>query len=340
MLKRWIFLFAILPAAALAAPPENPSASAVTSKAPPPAAANAVPPPPSAVTPGTPRSTGRQHGCGQNYPEAAVKAGIEGTTTLSFVVTAQGAVTRVTVAKSSGNADLDDAAIACASTWTYKPATQNDVPVETPWQATVQWSLHDDAAAYRLTPLCTRYHPLTEQMLPKIGSVTMLILRLMPDGNVTQAKILGSSGDAGLDDAALRCVNAQHIDLAGLAAPPPDGLLLPVSIDWPAQFHSSEPVAPPFPAGFIRPSAVGWHGPCAKGLQYVPRPENIGPTIVSLTITNEGEVENAAVQHTSGSDGLDRGALSCVAKWHYRPATINGSPRAIQWVAKVDWHER
>jgi TonB family protein len=80
-------------------------------------------------------------GCLRNYPEAAKIAGIEGTTTLAFTVTEQGAVADVRVAKSSGNADLDNAAAACAAQWRYKPARPDGKPAAVPWSATVQWKL-------------------------------------------------------------------------------------------------------------------------------------------------------------------------------------------------------
>ena len=81
-------------------------------------------------------------GCLENYPEAAKAAGIEGKTTLAFTVTEQGTVADVKVAKSSGNADLDNATAACATRWHYKPARQDSKPVATPWSATVEWKLH------------------------------------------------------------------------------------------------------------------------------------------------------------------------------------------------------
>ncbi|HWA88997.1 MAG TPA: TonB family protein [Rhizomicrobium sp.] len=107
----------------------------VTNKPPPPA-----PPVHQAVS--TPVSVGRAHTCLQNYPEVSVRLNEEGTTTLSFKVTTEGTVTDVSVAKSSGSDRLDNAAVACAAKWHYKPATNDGTPVETPWQANVQWKLH------------------------------------------------------------------------------------------------------------------------------------------------------------------------------------------------------
>jgi protein TonB len=65
----------------------------------------------------------------------------EGTTTLAFTVNADGSVSGVSVATSSGSPRLDEAAISCASRWRYKAATQAGQAVSLPWKAAVQWVL-------------------------------------------------------------------------------------------------------------------------------------------------------------------------------------------------------
>lgn len=105
---------------------------------------NKPPPPPAPVvhqSVSSPVSIGRPHTCTQNYPQMSVKLGEEGTTMISFHIMTDGSVTNVTVAKSSGSSRLDEAAVSCAGRWHYKPATQDGNPVETPWQANVQWKL-------------------------------------------------------------------------------------------------------------------------------------------------------------------------------------------------------
>jgi len=97
--------------------------------------------PAQALADASPQSAGATS-CLRHYPGSALTAGIEGKTTLAFTVTGQGTVSDVSVAKSSGNADLDNAAAACVAQWRYKPATQDAKPVAVPWQATVEWKLH------------------------------------------------------------------------------------------------------------------------------------------------------------------------------------------------------
>jgi TonB family protein len=134
---------------------------------------------------------------------------------------------------------------------------------------------------------------------------------------------------------------------AALADPPQDTSPIAATAqpqpDKPGiQPSSTTPLARPFPDGMTPPNAIGRHGPCRKDL--IPRPlygVTLGPTTVSFTVTVEGTVQDAAVEHSSGSDALDRGALSCVATWLYRPASWrNGTPQAVHWLANVDWKQR
>jgi periplasmic protein TonB len=56
------------------------------------------------------------------YPESARTAGVEGTSVLRFVVTAEGLVGTINVEKSAGHPDLDRSAIEAVKTWRFEPA--------------------------------------------------------------------------------------------------------------------------------------------------------------------------------------------------------------------------
>lgn len=88
-----------------------------------------------------PASVGRPHSCVNMYPPSAQRLNHEGVTTLEFQITTDGSVTGITVAKSSGFQELDDAAVRCAGNWHYKPAIQNGQPVQVPWKTNVTWNL-------------------------------------------------------------------------------------------------------------------------------------------------------------------------------------------------------
>lgn len=89
-----------------------------------------------------PKSVGEPHVCIRYYPAVAVRTGQQGTSTVRFDITTEGAVANLQIAQSSGSQLLDDAAIACAKGWQYTPATKDGVPVQVPWRAQVRWSLN------------------------------------------------------------------------------------------------------------------------------------------------------------------------------------------------------
>jgi len=57
------------------------------------------------------------------YPPAAVRQHIEGKVLLKVLVGADGSPQEVTVEKSSGHRELDQAAIAAAKTWMFNPGS-------------------------------------------------------------------------------------------------------------------------------------------------------------------------------------------------------------------------
>lgn len=64
------------------------------------------------------------------YPKDALDQGLEGRVTLSVVITADGAVSSVAVAKSSGHPILDQAAArAVEGNWSFQPGLENGKPV-------------------------------------------------------------------------------------------------------------------------------------------------------------------------------------------------------------------
>ena len=63
------------------------------------------------------------------YPPLARKRGIEGSVRVKVDVAADGTVSGVSVAVSSGDASLDRAALDAAAGWEFKPATEDGVPI-------------------------------------------------------------------------------------------------------------------------------------------------------------------------------------------------------------------
>ena len=56
------------------------------------------------------------------YPSSARNAGVEGVVGVKMLVNASGKVEEAFVVRSSGNADLDEAAVAAVYKWRFSPA--------------------------------------------------------------------------------------------------------------------------------------------------------------------------------------------------------------------------
>jgi len=178
-----------------------------------------------------PKPVGAPHICTSNYPEAAVRAGAEGTTLLSFDIDAQGNVKNPSVAKTSGNKDLDDAAIECAGNWKYRAATHKGKTATVPWQANVQWRLHNTTMAQSLAHSCQKYVTTAPDIPTGESRITSIAFRVIPDGTYTDVKVTATSGDAILDDVAVRCTLASHFPTQMLDWPT-DGITGHAALDW------------------------------------------------------------------------------------------------------------
>ena len=85
----------------------------------------------------------KPHECGiEWYPRAAYGAFVQGDTKLAYVVAEDGGVKAATVAESSGDPDLDRAAVNCVSSWRYYPARENGNPIAFDLKTVIPWRRH------------------------------------------------------------------------------------------------------------------------------------------------------------------------------------------------------
>jgi TonB family protein len=75
------------------------------------------------------------------YPESAKAAKIEGTAVVETVIDETGHVTQPKIKTSSGDKDLDQAAIDAVSAWTFQPATLDGKPVAVYYTLTLRFAL-------------------------------------------------------------------------------------------------------------------------------------------------------------------------------------------------------
>jgi TonB family protein len=86
-------------------------------------------------------AAGAANSCTRSYPAFAVSKHLQGTTRLSYRIATDGSVKDPVVIRSSGSADLDQAALTCISAFRYWPATHGGKPVELDRTIDVDWNL-------------------------------------------------------------------------------------------------------------------------------------------------------------------------------------------------------
>lgn len=147
------------------------------------------------------------HDCLAYYPEKEAKAGVEGTTSLRFVITAEGKVADAEIVKSSGNGNLDEAALKCTRKWRYSPATSNGKPVRVSWNADIVWkSVVPQIPAFAETPRdCLKAYPVQASDLKGINGVSEYEY-VISRGRVAKVTLIQSSGNKSLDTAGSACI--------------------------------------------------------------------------------------------------------------------------------------
>jgi periplasmic protein TonB len=78
------------------------------------------------------------------YPESARRQGVEGITTLRFIVLANGHVDQIAVSRSAGHVDLDRAAVEAVRTWRFEPARRGKESVAVWVTLPVRFELHNE----------------------------------------------------------------------------------------------------------------------------------------------------------------------------------------------------
>jgi len=79
--------------------------------------------------------------CNIEYPKASLMNEEQGTTSMAFLVSADGAVVESKLEKSSGFKNLDKAAQKALSACKFKPGTKDGAPAATWTQVAYTWSL-------------------------------------------------------------------------------------------------------------------------------------------------------------------------------------------------------
>ena len=156
------------------------------------------------------RFIGLPHSCASYYPEAEMKAGVEGTAHIGFTVTERGEVRDPVVLQSSGNKNLDDTALRCVRYWSYKPAEKDGEPIAVSWQVDIVWKLEAPQPPPLAEPHqdCAHSRPVRTEDLSGIDGTTEVTFEIVR-GDVYDVSVAHRSGNAALDRAAVECVRGR-----------------------------------------------------------------------------------------------------------------------------------
>lgn len=154
------------------------------------------------------------------FPETALRKGTEGYVIVRAYVAKDGVVTRATIARGSGDATLDEAARTAVLKWKMNPAAVKPEYLAKGYEQRIDFRQEAPAAArYRdrvgyfgsfQGPKIWTYAPFPEypahERLVKAEGVTHVKVVIGPDGQVSSAEVVKSSGFPNLDKAALDAV--------------------------------------------------------------------------------------------------------------------------------------
>lgn len=174
------------------------------------------------------------HQCSAFYPPLAMRLDMEGDVTLRFTIATDGSVKDVSIEKSSGHDELDQAAVQCVAQWRYKPAMQNGAPVEVSWQTIIRFRLDNGPSPAMLRFERDAYRCLyaampNEDEMRKARRPTEIEVALRGD-NTADVNVLEPSGNDTLDALAVQCFHDGRIDpevAAAMAARPKTYLYVP-----------------------------------------------------------------------------------------------------------------
>jgi TonB family protein len=83
----------------------------------------------------------------------------------------------------------------------------------------------------------------------------------------------------------------------------------------------------------IRPGPLGQHT-CPE---QIPNSKGMVATVLSLTVTADGQTKDVTVAKSSGDADLDQAAVRCVQQWRWEPAQKNGQAIEFKGATYIAW---
>ena len=133
-------------------------------------------------------------------------SGVEGISTVGFLITKEGTVADPRLVATSGDAKLDAAALRCVRTWRYRPALQYGTPVEAHWTVDIAWNSTRPPELSRRLAECARSLRVKYTDPAAVDGTTEFAI--VYDGpKVKKVMVTRPSGNGSLDEAAASCVS-------------------------------------------------------------------------------------------------------------------------------------
>jgi TonB family protein len=273
------------------------------------------------------------------YPQAALHDRASGTTDVEFRVTVDRKIESVSVFHSSGNQNLDMAAIQCIASWAPDART----PVAVGYQrGQLTWSLPVSPANVSMSapiatfalinraevlksPSCSSQLFGSHSVSPGFAGRTTVAVHIAADGTVRGVDLVRSSGNDDVDQAFESCVSGSwRFRPATLSGTP-----IPDVKKYAAQWGPPQRPSPTQSTGAAR---------CTNYPAAAIKAKAEGTVIVRLHISKDGAVDAADVVQPSGNTDLDQATAACVRFWHFQPALMNGKdPVAVTMQYAIHW---
>lgn len=174
------------------------------------------------------------------YPFWALRHHAEGNTDIAYTVVPDGSVSGITVTKTSGDKDLDDAAKACVNSFKFRPLPAGTAPKPASAKATwsyiehgishVWWayggtttaSLEAGRTLRGAVDACLKKAAGHAEFASGFDGTTMILLHYVRD-TIKGVSVLQSSGNDGLDRLAADCFRSEAKDHTNVEAGRRDG---------------------------------------------------------------------------------------------------------------------
>ena len=146
------------------------------------------------------------------------------------------------------------------------------------------------------------------------------------DGSLKNLAVFKTSGDDGLDLAALNCALQWRYK-------PAMQFGVPVEVPWKAKvrWRVSDGVSWP-------PQPTGAPHVCTEARSNPGRTTPPDPAVLLVNTNADGTVASASVEEPSGDKIFDAYAVDCAKHWTYAAPLVEGKPADSQTVAIVTWH--